>query len=90
VQKNFTSVQTKVQCDNFVCAGKVADENNHTDPVITIKMLRQLAAFDPLATMERAWEPVIKILTTGLRGSFMFTGRGELQKMAVVFPDTRG
>ena len=33
-----------------------ADENDNTDPVITIKMLRQLAVFDPLAIIERAWE----------------------------------
>src|SRR6266571_9182607 len=33
-----------------------ADENYNTDPVIKIKMLCQLAVFDPPAIMERTWE----------------------------------
>ena len=79
--------------------------NPHADPVITIKKLHQLAALDPLATMERAWEsfdkdnynripsfPHVAIVIEAVRraiGLLFFTGRGELQKMAAVFPDTR-
>ena len=91
----------------FVCTEKVADENYHIDPVITIKLLRQLAVFDPPTIMERAWEScdkdtynriprflhvtvVVVEVVRRVIGLLLFTGRGELQKMAVVFPDTRG
>jgi hypothetical protein len=39
-----------------------ADESNHADPAITIKILCQLAVFDPLVIIEGAEKSVIKIV----------------------------
>ncbi len=49
----------------FACTGKAADENYHTDPVRTIKMLRQLAVFDRLTSWKGIENPAIMILTEG-------------------------
>src|SRR5437588_222117 len=77
-----------------------------TFPAILIKMLLRQAVLNWLltrASAQKSWDtttynriprfPCVAVVGEAVRkviGLLLFTGRGELQKMVAVFPDTRG